>query len=61
MEYKTDIDRWSKNSDGIKLTETQAKLRLAASLTLEMWARGKFEIADQKGVKWFAFTPDAMS
>lgn len=57
--YKNDQAKWTTSSDGIKLTEGQAKLRLATSLMLEMWARGKFKIIEPKAITWCRFSPSA--
>lgn len=60
-EYNLDSKRWTTNSDGIQLTEVQAKLRLAASLVLEMWTRGKFEILNPQAITWCKFKPIAIT
>ncbi len=60
-EYKKEQSKWSINSDNAQLSEEQAKLRVAASLMLEMWTRGKFKITDPQAVTWCLFTPKALS
>jgi hypothetical protein len=58
-EYVTENVKWTTNSEGIKISERQARLRLAASLMLEMWTRGKFKVVDPKAVTWCRFSPAA--
>lgn len=60
-EYDKNSEKWTKDQDGFILTEQQAKLRIATSVILELWSRGKFNIDYPEAVKKFDVNFDVKS
>ena len=57
--FEAKMTSWKTNTDEQQLTDEQAKLRIAASLIIEIWSTGKFDITEPKAVTWCQFSSEA--